>query len=94
MHNKGVSVEWDPHKTATNFRKHGVRFSDAEGVFRDDIAITVQDSESDMGEERFVTLGMGQNGQVLVVAYCYRDSSVWIIPARPANPSERHQYEA
>jgi uncharacterized protein (DUF4415 family) len=39
--------EWDPHKAAANFRKHGVRFSEAEPVFADDYADTIPDDESD-----------------------------------------------
>jgi len=94
MHNGGVSFEWDPDKAAANFRKHGVRFSEAVGVFNDDTAITVQDTESDLDEERFVTLGLGLKGYVLVVVYCYRDDIVRIISARAAQPFERQEYEA
>jgi uncharacterized protein len=94
MYNDIVSFEWDPNKAASNFRKHGVRFSEAVGVFSDDAALTVQDAESDSTEERFVTLGLGLKGVALVVAYCYRDDLVRIISARRARPFEREQYEA
>ena len=72
MYTGVVSFEWDPNKAASNFRKHGVRFSEALKVFNDDYAITISDDESDSDEQRFVTLGMGIKGRVLVVVYCYR----------------------
>jgi len=59
--------EWDPNKAAANVRKHGVQFSEALGVFSDDYAITVNDEESNPDERRFVTVGTGIKGRVLVV---------------------------
>jgi uncharacterized DUF497 family protein len=44
-----------------------VRFSECLPVFEDDYAITVIDQESEPGETRFVTIGMGVKSQVLVV---------------------------
>jgi uncharacterized DUF497 family protein len=38
-----MGFEWDPEKAEANFRKHGVRFSEAEPVFEDDYAITIPD---------------------------------------------------
>jgi hypothetical protein len=37
-------------------------------VFEDDHAITIKDDESDPNEERFVSIGLGAKGRVLVVA--------------------------
>jgi len=51
----------------TNFRKHSVRFAETLPVFSDDYAITITDDESDPSEQRFVTLGMGEGGKVLVI---------------------------
>jgi len=59
----------------------------------DDLVITVADEGSDPGESRFVTIGLGANGRVLVVVYCYRDQDIRIISARPADPGEREEYE-
>ncbi len=64
MYNGVVPFEWDPDKAEANVRKHGVRFSEAAGVFSDDYAITINDDESDPDERRFVTLGMGIKGRV------------------------------
>ena len=67
--------------------------TEAQGVFNDDFAITISDDESDPAEQRFVTLGIGAKGKVLVVAYTYRGENIRIISARPAEPHERQQYE-
>jgi uncharacterized DUF497 family protein len=85
--------EWDPLKAEANFKKHGVRFSEAEPVFTDDYADTIADDESDPHEQRFVSIGTGVNGKVLVVVHCYRGSRIRIISARPAEAHEREQYE-
>ena len=93
MYNRVVSYEWDPIKAAANVRKHGVQFSEALGVFSDDYAITIKDDESDPNEQRFVTLGVGIKGRVLVVVYCYRGENLRIISARTAGRLERENYE-
>ena len=77
-----------------NFRKHGVRMPEAIPVFDDPYAITIVDEESDPGEQRFVTAGMGATGRLLVVAYAWRGENIRIIPARPAEIREREEYEA
>jgi len=38
-----MNYEWDPNKAKSNFKKHGVKFADAVGVFEDENAITIQD---------------------------------------------------
>jgi uncharacterized protein len=88
-----MSFEWDPGKAEANFRKHGVRFAEAEPVFVDDQAITITDGESDPDEQRFVSIGMGVRERVLVVVYCYRGRNIRIISARLAEPHESAQYE-
>jgi uncharacterized DUF497 family protein len=88
-----TGFEWDPRKAAANFTKHRVRFAEALVVFEDDRALTVKDDESDPEEERFVSVGTGATGRVLVVVYTYRRKNIRIISARVAEPRERKQYE-
>ncbi|MBK5291610.1 MAG: BrnT family toxin [Acidobacteriia bacterium] len=82
-----------PNQAAANVRKHGVQFSEALGVFGDDYAITITDDESETDEQRFVALGMGIKGRVLVVVYCYSGENIRIISARTAGRSECEEYE-
>lgn len=62
-------------------------------AFDDPNAVTVADDEAEP-KERFVTLGMGAAGRLLVVVYTWRGENVRIISARPATPHERNQYRA
>ena len=88
-----MSFEWDLRKAEANYKKHGVRFSEAIPVFADDHAMTIKDDESDPSEERFVSMGLGAKGRVLVVVYSYRNTAIRLISARVAEPHERTQYE-
>ena len=85
-----MEFEWDPQKAISNFKKHGVRFADSVTVFSDDRALTMEDPHPD--EERFVTIGMDAQGNILVVSYTWREERVRIISARKATPDERRQY--
>jgi uncharacterized DUF497 family protein len=49
IYNTYATASWDPAKGRANFLKHGVRFSDAEGVLYDPMALTRED-ESTEGE--------------------------------------------
>ncbi len=83
---------WDPRKAETNFLKHKVRFSDAETVLYDPMALTLQE-QGVSGEQRFVTVGADSIGRIIVVVYTYRHDGIRLISARRATPSERRQYE-
>lgn len=85
-----MEFEWDPRKAADNIRKHGIRFAEAATVFEDDAALTMPDD--DLREERFVALGMGSRGRILVVVYTVRGELVRIVSARKATRAERSQY--
>ena len=82
----------DPAKAAANFRKHGVSFADAEGVLEDSLAVTVEDPDAE-GEQRFVTVGLGNAGELLVVIWTERDDECRPISARRPTRKERKEYE-
>src|SRR5687768_3547010 len=90
-YNAYMAAVWDPKKAETNFRRHGVRFSDADGALLDPNAITTDDPSDD--ERRFVSIGLDVVGRIVVVVYTYRGENVRLISARLATPNERHQYE-
>ncbi|HZQ53452.1 MAG TPA: BrnT family toxin [Bryobacteraceae bacterium] len=89
-----MGFEWDPTKAELNFRTHRVRFAEALPVFSDDYALTITDDESDPNEPRFITVGFGSKGRLLVVAYTYRGNNIRVISARAAEPHEREEYDA
>ena len=92
MHSIHTRIEWDPRKAVANRRKHGVRFSDAEAVLFDPVALTRDDPDA-IGEARFVSVGVDVAGRVLVLVYTYREDRVRIVSARKATRKERAQYE-
>lgn len=87
-----MRFQYDPTKAVSNLKKHGVSFADAEGVFYDPLAIHQLDPDS-VDEERFVAVGMGSAGEILVVIYTLRDEDIRIISARHATRHEVKSYE-
>jgi uncharacterized DUF497 family protein len=89
---------WDAEKAAVNSRKHGVNFEDAAPVITDPLAVTLYDEEHSETEERWVTLGAGADGSLMVVVHTFEEinpveATVRIISARPATNAERRDYE-
>jgi len=87
-----MKVVWDSAKAKSNFEKHKIRFSDAESVLFDPMALTRED-EGLHDEQRFVTIGRDALDRVTVVVYTYRDEDIRLISARSATPHERKRYE-
>ena len=68
-------------------------FSEAITVLSDDFALTREDDRAE-GEQRFVTLGLSDTGNLLVVVYTYRaPDSLRVISAWKANRRQRLNYE-
>jgi len=87
-----MKIIWNDSKAATNLKLHKVTFESAKPVFTDDLAITIEDNNHE--EQRFVTIGIGENFILLVVVYCYPDeTTIRLISARKAEPHERREYE-
>lgn len=88
-----MEFQFDPAKAAGNLRKHGVSFADAEAVFMDPLALHRIDPDAE-GEERFVAIGAGSAGPLLVVVYTLRGEAIRLISARRATPVEIRAYES
>ncbi len=88
-----MRFEWDPRKAASNLRKHGVAFQEAATVFQDILALTGDDPDHSVDEDRMVTFGLSSRRRLLVVSHTVRRSRLRIISARPATPAERKIYE-
>ena len=63
-----MRFEWDPRKAEANLRAHGVSFTEAVTALEDDFALTREDPDA-AEERRFVTLGLSNVGNLLVVVY-------------------------
>ena len=86
-----MKFEWDPHKADSNRLKHGVSFQEAASALGDPLSITYHDPDHSATEHRFITVGMSQSGQVLMVAYTDRGDNIRIISARRTTRQERKQ---
>lgn len=89
-----ITFEWDATKAASNLKKHGVSFEEAQSVFYDEFAVQFFDGEHSENEERFLMLGMSVNTKLLLVCHCERDAGqvIRIISARKATKREQLFY--
>jgi uncharacterized protein len=85
--------QWDPTKSRGNARKHRVTFEEAATVFGDPLSLTIPDPAHSAGEERFLILGVSNEGRLLVVAHTERGDVIRIISARLATARERRDHE-
>jgi uncharacterized protein len=89
--------EWDPQKAASNLAKHKVSFENAATVFQDAAVLSLFDGKHSQVEERWITLGLDNRGQLMVVCHTWREteageSNCRIISARKASRRETAQY--
>jgi uncharacterized DUF497 family protein len=90
-----IEFKWNPAKAASNKKKHGVSFEEAQSVFYDEFAIQFFDGENSEIEERFLMLGLSSDAQLLMVCHCERHDGnvIRIISARRATKSESQFYQ-
>ena len=88
-----MRVEWDQRKADANLRAHAIDFAEAVTVLDDVFALTREDSDA-VGEQRFVTAGLSDQANLLVVVYAYRGRDIIrLLSAWRANKRERGSYE-
>lgn len=88
-----MEVDWDPSKARLNWRKHGVSFEEASTIFGDPLAITFQDPDHSIDEERFITIGRSAFDRLIMVAHTDRNGRIRIITSRKVTRRERIIYE-
>ena len=92
-----VIFDWDSNKNLTNIEKHGISFEQAQEIFLDPLHLSILDERFSDFEERWITMGATEKGEVIVVAHLYLveepEERIRKISARPATPRERRQYE-
>ena len=88
-----MRFEWNSKKAVANLRKHGVTFQEAATVFGDPLAITFQDPDHSMDEERQMTFGQSLQKRLIVVSHTERKERTRIISARLMDRKERVIYE-
>ena len=91
-----MDFEWDDTKADSNYKKHGIRFSEAVTIWLDESALETTDPEHSQNEERWIRLGVSRKANLLVVVYCEKieGERIRIISARPATKAESNQYHS
>jgi uncharacterized DUF497 family protein len=90
-----MRISFDPAKARRNAAVHdGVTFDEAAMVFLDPHVLTREDDDA-KDEQRFVSLGTGANGRILVVVWTLRDNNeeIRLISAWKASRMQRKRYE-
>lgn len=86
-----MDFEFDPDKSATNLKKHGIDFVEAQELWEDADRLLVP--AKTQGEARYMLVG--KTGQKYWSAiFTYRDESIRIISVRRARKEEVNAYES
>jgi uncharacterized DUF497 family protein len=86
-----VRFHWDRRKAATNLRKHGVSFEEAETAFDDPLGAFYPDT---LHETRFILIGYSHRHRLLYVVHAeVTRELIRIISARKATRHEKAHYE-
>lgn len=88
-----MKFKWDPRKAKSNRTKHGVSFQEATTVFGDPLALTFDDPDHSIHEDRFLTFGLSKTGKLLIVSHTIRNEHIRIISARVMSKQEKQIYE-
>ncbi|TBR43552.1 BrnT family toxin [Marinomonas agarivorans] len=90
-----IVFEWHTAKAASNIKKHGVSFEEAQSVFFDEDAKQFFDNENSITEDRFLLLGMSNQRNLLLICHCVScdGRNIRIISARKATKKEAKFYQ-
>lgn len=88
-----MQFAWDKKKASSNLVKHSISFEEATTVFGDPLSNAFPDQDHSIEEQRFVIIGLSDQGRILVVAHTDDAEVVRIISAREATHGERKFYE-
>ncbi|MEA5532577.1 BrnT family toxin [Crocosphaera sp. XPORK-15E] len=88
-----LEFEWDEKKAKANQTKHGISFEEASTVFDDPLSINFDDPDHSTGENRYLIIGLSDQGKFLFVSYTDRNNKIRLISARLVTPKEKRYYE-
>lgn len=86
-----MNIEFDPNKSARNFRERNLPFKRAE-AFDFESAVYCEDTRSDYPERRFIALGYLE-GRLHVLVFSQVPGGIRVISFRKANKREVKRYE-
>ena len=85
-----MAITCDPAKRAATLKERGLDFMDAEIVFAG-LTHTFQDTRTDYGEDRFITVGL-LAGRMVIVGWTPRGADRHVFTMRKANDREQARY--
>ena len=89
-----MRFEWDPEKAAANRAKHGVSFEQASRLLGGGaVYLEFYDARHSVDEDRFLAVGIGEPGMIVVVYKQVDEETVRIISARRATRREIGMYQ-
>jgi len=83
-------IEYDTEKRDITLRERGLDFAHAAQIFKD-IHVTLEDNRRDYGEKRWISIGLIEDREVVVV-WTLRGAVRRIISMRYANEREIAKY--
>ena len=87
--------ECDKGKARSNYRKHGVRFTDAGRAINGAHSLTGRSPQSDdVREERNLSITQLADGRAVVMVWTPRNGNVRVISVRRARKSEKEALNA
>ncbi|PTB22024.1 hypothetical protein C9I57_05290 [Trinickia symbiotica] len=86
-----MEITFDPNKSASNLRKHGVPLTYAARLDWNALRVD-QDERVDYSEDRYIGFGP-IDGRLYCVVFTYRGDAIRIISLRKANKREQRDYE-
>jgi uncharacterized DUF497 family protein len=87
--------ECDKNKARSNYRKHGVRFTDAGRALNSANSLTGRSQQSGaLSEERNLSIAKLADGRSVVIVWTPRNGNVRIISVRRARKSEKEALNA
>lgn len=90
---KPLEFDWDKHNQDKNWEKHRVHFQEYEQVFFNQPLKIYFDISHSQKENRFVVLGITNEGRKLQIVFTIRNQKIRIISARNQGKKERRVYE-
>jgi uncharacterized DUF497 family protein len=90
---KPLKFDWDEHNKYKNWERHKVDFRECEQVFFNRPLKTFYDIKHSQKEDRFVALGITNEGRKLYIVFTIRNKKIRIISARNQGRRERRIYE-
>ena len=92
------NFEWNPDKAKKNLSKHKVSFELAATIILDPNALSIHDSDHTDMEDRWITIGISRNGNILTFVHTFNEIddsniSIRIISARKSTKIEIKQYQ-